>query len=82
MVQQKGVLQLPSYPIMPSLLYLLLYSKGALPVILRNTSRNAFTHQGFVPEFECYEACAPAWTQYIQERLTYALAKKEQVEAK
>lgn len=29
-----------------------------------------FTHTGLVPQFECYNACAPAWTQYIQERLT------------
>lgn len=28
-----------------------------------------FTHKGLVPEFECYNACAPAWTQYMQERL-------------
>lgn len=34
-----------------------------------------FTHIGLVPEFECYDSCAPAWTQYVQERLTDALAK-------
>lgn len=34
-----------------------------------------FTHQGLVPEFECYNACAPAWTQYMQERLTAAIKK-------
>lgn len=34
-----------------------------------------FTHIGLVPEFECYDSCAPAWTQYIQERLTHALNK-------
>jgi len=32
-----------------------------------------FTHKGLVPQFECYDACAPAWTQYIQERLINAL---------
>lgn len=32
-----------------------------------------FTHEGMVPDFECYDACAPAWTQYIQERLINAL---------
>lgn len=34
-----------------------------------------FTHIGLVPQFECYDSCAPAWTQYIQERLTAALAQ-------
>lgn len=34
-----------------------------------------FTHFGLVPEFECYDSCAPAWTQYVQERLTKALQK-------
>jgi hypothetical protein len=28
-----------------------------------------FTHVGLVPEFECYDSCAPAWTQYMQEQL-------------
>lgn len=32
-----------------------------------------FTHKGLVPEFECYDACAPAWTQYMQERLLAAV---------
>ena len=32
-----------------------------------------FTHLGLVPEFECYDSCAPAWTQYIQERLLLSL---------
>lgn len=35
-----------------------------------------FTHKGLVPEFQCYEACAPAWTQYMQERLVAALKAK------
>lgn len=25
-----------------------------------------FTHQGLVPEFECYGSCTNAWTQYLQ----------------
>ncbi|HSZ72661.1 MAG TPA: SRPBCC domain-containing protein [Cytophagaceae bacterium] len=29
-----------------------------------------FTHQGLVPSMECYEACAPAWTMYLQEKLS------------
>lgn len=32
-----------------------------------------FRHIGLVPEFECYDSCAPAWTQYIQEQLPAAL---------
>lgn len=28
-----------------------------------------FTHEGLVPEAECYGACAPAWTQYVQHSL-------------
>lgn len=28
-----------------------------------------FTHEGLVPDAECYEACMPAWTQYVQHSL-------------
>jgi Activator of Hsp90 ATPase homolog 1-like protein len=29
-----------------------------------------FTHHGLVPEVECYDACAPAWTEYVQHSLS------------
>lgn len=25
-----------------------------------------FTHEGLVPEIECYNLCMPAWTQYVE----------------
>lgn len=28
-----------------------------------------FTHQGLSPEVECYDACAPAWTEYVRHSL-------------
>ncbi|OOG71126.1 SRPBCC domain-containing protein [Algoriphagus sp. A40] len=28
-----------------------------------------FTHKGLSPESECYGACAPAWTQYLEQKL-------------
>lgn len=34
-----------------------------------NKRQIRFTHHGLVPEFECYEICFNAWTQYIQESL-------------
>ena len=29
-------------------------------------SKVIFTHYGLVPKFECYENCAGAWTQYLE----------------
>lgn len=34
-----------------------------------NKTQLVFTHEGLVPEVECYEACAPAWSQYVQNKL-------------
>jgi hypothetical protein len=34
-----------------------------------------FTHEGLIPAFQCYDSCAPAWTQYMQEQLKTALEK-------
>ncbi|MFC0775802.1 SRPBCC family protein [Terrimonas alba] len=28
-----------------------------------------FTHEGLVPEIECYDACSHAWSMYVQEKL-------------
>ena len=28
-----------------------------------------FTHEGLSPEVECYEACAPVWTAYLENKL-------------
>ncbi|MCF0065272.1 SRPBCC domain-containing protein [Dyadobacter chenwenxiniae] len=27
-----------------------------------------FTHIGLVPEFECYDSCAPAWKGYVEDQ--------------
>ena len=39
--------------------------------ISKNGSKTqlTFTHEGLVPEFECYDSCSPAWTQYLQNKL-------------
>ena len=34
-----------------------------------NKTQLEFTHEGLLPEVECYSACAPAWTQYVQHSL-------------
>lgn len=28
-----------------------------------------FTHEGLNPEFECFESCSPAWTEYLRNKL-------------
>lgn len=33
------------------------------------TTTLVFTHEGLTPDQECYGACAPAWTQYLQHKL-------------
>ena len=32
-----------------------------------------FTHQGLVPEYECYSACVGGWTQYVQHSLLHLI---------
>jgi len=34
-----------------------------------NKTKLTFTHQGLVPEIECYSACSNAWSQLIQQSL-------------
>jgi hypothetical protein len=38
-----------------------------------------FTHQGLTPEVECYDACSPAWIQYLQNKLLPMITKKKEV---
>jgi hypothetical protein len=34
-----------------------------------NQTEIIFTHEGLVPQYECYEICREAWTNYIQDSL-------------
>ena len=34
-----------------------------------NKTQLVFTHDGLMPEIECYNVCAPAWSQYLQNKL-------------
>ena len=34
-----------------------------------NKTQLVFTHDGLMPEIECYNACAPAWSQYLNNKL-------------
>jgi len=34
-----------------------------------NKTKLVFTHQGLVPDYECYEICKSGWTNYIQNSL-------------
>lgn len=37
--------------------------------IIGDKTQLVFTHDGLVPEIECYDACAPAWSRYLKNRL-------------
>lgn len=54
-----------------------------------NKTEVRFTHQGLVPEYECYDICFNAWTNYIQNSLYNLITTgkgqpnpKEEVESK
>jgi activator of Hsp90 ATPase-like protein len=34
-----------------------------------------FTHEGLSPDIECFDSCAPAWSQYLQNKLLPILNK-------
>ena len=34
-----------------------------------NKTELVFTHEGLIPEIECYNSCAPAWSQYLHNKL-------------
>lgn len=34
-----------------------------------NKTELVFTHEGLTTEIECYNSCAPAWLQYLQNKL-------------
>jgi len=47
--------------------------------ILKKDTRTqlVFTHDGLMPEIECYNSCAPAWSQYLQNKLLPLITKGE-----
>ncbi len=42
-----------------------------------NGTKVKFTHEGLVPEYECYDVCHDAWTSYIQGSLKNLIATGE-----
>ena len=45
----------------------------------KDKTKIVFTHVGLIPGFQCYESCAPAWTQYLDEKLVKAITKEKSV---
>src|ERR1035438_8067088 len=37
-----------------------------------------FTHQGLVPEYECFDICSNAWTDYLQSSLRKSINKAKE----
>ena len=42
-----------------------------------NKTQLVFTHDGLMPEIECYNSCAPAWSQYLQNKLLPLITKRQ-----
>lgn len=40
-----------------------------------NKTQLRFTHMGLVPEYECYDICSNAWTDYVQNSLRNLITK-------
>ncbi len=40
-----------------------------------------FTHEGLVPDFECYEACSGGWSFYVNQSLKSFITKGKGLEA-
>jgi hypothetical protein len=49
-----------------------------------NQTQLRFTHQGLLPEIECYDACSTAWTSYLKEKLLPLIksAQKQALQSK
>lgn len=47
-----------------------------------NKTQLVFTHDGLIPEIECYNSCAPAWSQYLQNKLLTLITKAYKQEIK
>ena len=41
----------------------------------KNKTKVVFTHEGLTPQIECYNSCAPAWTQYLEEKFLMLINK-------
>jgi len=40
-----------------------------------NKTELVFTHEGLTPAIDCYNSCAPAWSQYLQNKLLPLITK-------